>query len=221
MSVGSPQGARVGEDTAEVLFCSDLVIRRGSAVGSVALLVVLGTAACSPDSAAAPQTSTVTVTPPVSSTPAPAPSVSPSPAVPALAQQPTRAGAQAFARYFFEVYNYAFWTADPAPLKAISDSQCVYCKSNIDVVESVRAQQARVEGGRIEVTTAVAAPGDPTDRLVVNLLLHQEAGRTLSATGALLEDLPEIRAGRVDVAVRWTGDHWLMRNAHVLKDGET
>jgi hypothetical protein len=197
-----------------VLFYSDLVIRWGS----VAVVVAVGLVGCSGASTGAPRTSTVTVTPTASATPSP--SVSPSPALPAAAQQPTRAGAQAFARYFFAVYNYAFWTADPAPLKAISDKDCVFCASSIDAVRAIQQEQDVAQGGRIEVLVAVAAPGDPQERLLVNMSLYQESGRTLSRQGQVVDTTPERRNGRVDLVVRWVGERWILVEGDIKRDGE-
>jgi hypothetical protein len=140
--------------------------------------------------------------------------------LPALAQQPTRAGAQAFARHFFAVYNYAFWSSDPAPLKAISDSDCVFCNSTIDAVQAVEQRDDRAEGGRIEVLVAVAAPGDPADRLLVNTLLHQERGTTRSVGGQVVATTPERKNGRVDLFVRWVDDHWVLLEGDIKRDGE-
>lgn len=194
------------------------MIIRGSLRTVLPIVVVLvGLGACSNDSAPPRQTSTVTVTPTVTST---SPSASPTPSLPAAAQQPTRAGAEAFARYFFEIYNYAFCNADPAPLQAISAAECVYCKSTLDRVRSMREEQARAEGGLITVTTAVAAPGEPGDGLIVNLVLDQETGRTLSPAGEVVGTTPAVKNGRVDIGVRWESGRWILLDAHVLKDGE-
>jgi hypothetical protein len=195
------------------------VIVRGTLRAILPIVVVLvGLGACSSGSAPPRRTSTVTVTPTATSI---SPSASPMPTLPAAAQQPTRPGAEAFARHFFAVYNYAFWNADPAPLQTLSDAECVYCNSVASGVTAMRSKGNRVEGGRILVTTAVAAPGDPQVGLLVNLILDQDAGRTLSASGALVGTTAERRNGRADVAVRWGGTSWVMLDVHLLRDGES
>jgi hypothetical protein len=143
------------------------------------------------------------------------------PILPAAARQPTPAGAQAFARHFFAVYNYAFWTGDSKPLEAISDKDCIYCKSVVSGVSAMKKKGNRVIGGRLEVTTAVAAPGVPDNGLLVNLVLQQEEGRTLSASGAVVGTTAEKSNGRVDVAVRWVGSTWIMLDVHLVRAGES
>jgi hypothetical protein len=195
------------------------VIIRGS-LRTVLLIavVLLGLGACSNGSVPPRQTSTVTVTPTATST---SPSASPTPALPAAAQQPSRAGAGAFARYFFEVYNYAFWNADPAPLRAISGPDCLFCKSSIEAVESIRMGRDRVEGGEARVTVALAAPGNPSERMLVNLVLDQDAGKTYSSSGEVIGTTVERKHGRMDMSLRWVSGRWIVLAADVIKAGES
>lgn len=189
-------------------------------VAGVASAIVLS--GCGGGSSSGPATSTVTVIPTREGpTPSPSPSASPSPTLPAVARQPTRAGAQAFARYFFAAFNYSLWTRDASSVRAVSDSRCVYCNSIVSAVDSMREKSLRVEGGRLEVPTAVAAPGDPTDRLLVNLLVNQEPGRTLSESGDVVSRSLGTKNGRVDAAVRWRDGRWILLDAHILKPGES
>jgi hypothetical protein len=156
----------------------------------------------------------------VTNTVSPTPSASAAPALPSEAQQPTREGAEAFARYYFAVYNHAFLTADPSLLKELSDGQCIFCNSTISAVQDIHDQNEHVIGGRITVTSAVAAEGIPTDRIVVNLRLDQDAGQTLSRTGVVDDTTPAQKGFRVDLAVRWITDRWIFLNAHFPKAGE-
>lgn len=195
------------------------MITRGRTGMVVAVLAVLVLAGCADGEEPPKVTSTVTVTPSPSRSLSPSPS--PAPTLPPEAQQPTRPGAEAFARYFFAVYNYAFWNADPAPLQAISDSGCVYCNSTLDRVRSVRAKRTRVVGGELRVTTAVATPGDGADGFLVNLVLLQEEGQTYSPGGDVLGSSPRVANARMDVAVGWSGNRWLLLDGHILKPGES
>lgn len=198
------------------------MIDRGSRRIAVVVLTVV-VAAVSGCSGASSSSSvplpTPTVTTPPSTSPVPSPS--PSPTLPVAAQQPTREGAEAFATYFFAVYNYALWVRDPAPLRAISDLNCVYCNSVITSVQSMRGKRTTVEGGRMYVNTAVAAPGTPEERIIVNLVVSQDPGHTLSDTGAVLGKNAGTKYGRVDIAVRWTSGHWMIQNVHILNASES
>lgn len=192
------------------------MISRGSRRAVVAFAAIVAVGGCADDAPAPPRvTSTVTVTPSSASPASSAPS--PSPTLPPEAQQPTRPGAEAFARYFFAVYNYATWARDSRLLRSVSDSECVYCNSMIEWIDSLRPSGSMVLGGRIDIPTAVSAPGEPHDRVVVNLLVDQEAGKTLSSSGQVIDSSPEVRKGRIDVAVRWSGDRWLLLDAHIVE----
>ena len=151
----------------------------------------------------------------------PSPSPSPAPTIPDAAKQPTPAGAQEFVRYFFAVYNHAFWSTNPLELQAISDSKCVFCNNTIQRIYNVKSGGHHVIGGNITVTTAVAAPGDPTVGLLVNLVLDQTAGKTVASDGRIMGTTPEVSHSRMDVATRWETDHWVFLDAHTFAKGES
>jgi hypothetical protein len=182
-------------------------------------MVMLSAAACS-DAARAPAGSS-----PVASVPAsnPTPTVtgSPAPVLPDAAKQPTRPGAEAFVRHFFAVYTYAFSAMDPQQLQEISDRSCKFCASAIESVQAGRAKGEKTVGGHIKVTVAVAGPGIAADRLIVNALLDQDSGQTVSAQHQVVVNVPSRRNFRLDAAVRWEDEHWVFLNAHIIQPGES
>jgi hypothetical protein len=169
--------------------------------------------ACSDGAAPPPIPAPVTTTVTDTSTPTPSPSAAP--LLPDAARQPTRPGAEAFVRHFFAVYNHAYWTADSRGLQAISDNACIFCNSAIKSINGIQRDRELVSGGRITVSTAVAAPGDADQGLLVNLVLEQERGATLSIDGKTIDTTPERVHSRVDAAVRWAIDHWIFLDAHI------
>jgi hypothetical protein len=193
-------------------------LRRPPNLGVVAL-IVLSLAACS-HAATAPASSTPVIST-VTATPGPTATASPAPILPIAARQPTRPGAEAFFRHFMAVYTYAFRVLDPAQLQAVSDQHCKFCASAIESVQAGRAKGEKTVGGRIAVTVAVAGPGDATDRLIVNALLNQDPGQTVSANREVLVNVPARKNFRLDAAVRWENDHWVFLNAHILLPGES
>src|SRR5687768_14447899 len=80
----------------------------------------------SPTTTPSATTSTNTVTP--TTTPSTALSVS----VPAAAKAHTDAGAEAFARFFYESVSRSQHLADSAPIRLLSIRQCVACQSLIE-----------------------------------------------------------------------------------------
>jgi hypothetical protein len=186
--------------------------------------VVLSAAACSDaatsTSSSSPAVSSAAVAPVPSATASSAAS-SPAPILPDAAKQPTRPGAEAFVRHFFAAYTYSFSVMDSQELRAISDHDCRFCVSAIDSVESGRAKGEKTVGGHIMVTVAVAGPGDASDRLIVNALLDQDSGQTVSAEHQILVRVPERKGFRLDAAVRWETHRWIFLNAHIVQPGES
>jgi Family of unknown function (DUF6318) len=191
--------------------------RTGAALAVGALVGAL--AACSDGST--PATSQPPVTATVTDTVTPSPTASPAPTLSDVAKQPTRQGAEEFVRYFFAIYNHAFWTADPSRLQAISDPKCIFCNSAINAVKNIRSANEHVTGGEIGIPTIVAAPGDPKKGYLVNLVIRQAKGQTADPKGAVVGTTPEIKHRRVDAAVRWESDHWVFLDAHIFKEGES
>jgi len=118
----------------------------------VALLALLS--GCSSSDSAAP---TPGVSSPAAAVTTTSASVTPTVAAPVLpeaAKQPTRPGAEAFFRYFIDVYTYTFTSQDTTPMRTISDSGCTFCTGAVEDAESSRANGEHVVGGVGTVTYA-------------------------------------------------------------------
>ena len=131
------------------------VMRRLAGFGL--LVVVTGCSGATP--AAGPGT-----LPPVAAAVAPPTSVPVSPSVepvekPALADEATEAGAEAFARYWMAVRNEAYVTLDPTRLQAISRRGCATCEAYVESLSQARSEGRTYRGGQSAVLSAVASPG--------------------------------------------------------------
>src|SRR5262249_23634400 len=109
-----------------------------------------------------------------SSTPAPA-----APVLPPEASVGTRAGAGAFFRYFWAVYNYSYIAKSADDLRQASAGQCGFCGQAIREIEKGRLLGYQFIGADVSVLAAVAAPGDVGRGLIVNALARQSPGRTV------------------------------------------
>lgn len=183
----------------------------------MAAVVVLAPvmASCTDESSPAPPGATGTPIP-VETTPLPSgfsPSPSPAPVLPSAAAQPTRAGAEAFIRYFFDVYQYSFTIMDPAPLRVVSAPDCDFCNSTIRAVDGGRQKSRRSVGHGIEIRAIVAAPGKSTTGVLVNIVFDQKAARTIASDGSVVALTPEKRNIRMDMIVRWVDGRWLLLDA--------
>jgi hypothetical protein len=194
---------------------------------AVALLVAVAVAAAgcsSGGSSPARVTSTVTVPPSAGSSSVPVSSsasatISP-PVLPAAARRPTRAGAEAFFRYFVATYSYAFSSLDAQPLQTVSDPQCSFCASVAADIQAAKASGQTFVNGEVSVVAAVAAPDDPAQGMLVNAVISQSESRTVDGAGATIRTTSPIPHQRADAVVRWTGRTWLVMALHVLKPGE-
>jgi hypothetical protein len=148
-------------------------------------------------------TGTGSPSPTLSETPEP-------PALPDAATKPTRAGAAAFLRYFFAIYNYSFASLDSSAIERISAESCRFCQGVRKDVQSAKEQGLRFEGAEIAVVAAVAAPGEARKGLVVNGSIDQRVGRSVDRSGAIRRELAAANGVRVDAGVRWTDRGWIV-----------
>jgi hypothetical protein len=74
------------------------------------------------------------------------------------------------------------------------------------------AQKAgeRFIGGVISVKTVVAAPGDPTAGMLVNVVVDETPGRRISSTGKTVLNYPSQVNLRMDIGVRWMRGKWFV-----------
>lgn len=135
-------------------------IVKGAAMGGArvgaALLAVLLTAACTDGSTGAepppePDVS-VTETPTETGSPTADPPPTPPP-LPAAATQPTKAGAVAFARHYFEMVNYSLESLDTGPLRELT-YRCRGCDGGADSVDDI-AENSGVSSGGLWTTLSV------------------------------------------------------------------
>lgn len=132
------------------------------------------------------------------------------PALPVEATKPTREGAAAFVHHFLNRLNSAFRTSSPGSLNGLTLSSCTFCA---DVTKDLSAAQKAGErfiGGVISVKTVVAAPGDPTAGMLVNVVVDETPGRRISSTGKTVLNYPSQVNLRMDIGVRWMRGKWFV-----------
>ncbi|UUZ57735.1 DUF6318 family protein [Nocardioides sp. B-3] len=126
-----------------------MVVRRLLATTvTVPLLLV---AACNGDEPT-PQTPTPTAS---SSTSTPTPTVDPL-AIPVEATKPTKAGAEALIRHFWDMVNHPVETGDAAPVRKLYGRGCDFCAAGVDFYESILKQGHTIKGGRESVVSISA-----------------------------------------------------------------
>jgi hypothetical protein len=159
------------------------------------------TAASSPDVSASP-----------SGTSTPAPPTAPPP-------RRTAKGAEAFVRYFWEVYNYTYASQDTRLLTSISAPTCVFCKATTIAVEDLSKKGQRVAGAKISVKAATAPPGDLRRGAIVVTVISEEPGRTVSRDGSLISTTKGVRDMKSEIALDRRGNRWVV--ADLANDEES
>lgn len=130
------------------------------------------------------------------------------PTLPPAALVPSRDGAAAFARFFVARINIAYGDASPDPLVGLGLPSCTFCAELVDDLSSAQARSEKYTGGAITPKSVVAAPGDPSSGLIVNLVVDQTTGKQLTAGGGVIREYPARTSMRMDIGVKWVQGKW-------------
>ncbi|CEA09192.1 hypothetical protein BN1051_02559 [Arthrobacter saudimassiliensis] len=154
------------------------VLRRTAAAGLI-MALAWGLTSCADDGAGAeeptagasadPSATSASASPASTPTPTPTPSAAYSPAsaagpaqnvplpvMPDIAREKSKEGLEAFARYFYEVVNYAYETGDLAPLDAISGPDCVACNFARNQIGVGYEGDDWIVGGQLDIKAVVS-----------------------------------------------------------------
>nr|WP_299164947.1 DUF6318 family protein [uncultured Arthrobacter sp.] len=178
-----------------------------------------GAAQTPPDSPSASASAPASVPPSATPTPTPSPASADGPAVnipvpekPALADENTVEGLEAFTEWWFELGNYAVITGNSAPWIAETDPGCKNCSALVDSVNRSHADGGWVVGGSVTVETFDSKFRETTQGSVASFVtMSQDASAYYSSEGNLIEELP----AREEQVVRQTfaehnGERWIM-----------
>lgn len=90
----------------------------------------------------------------------------PKPEMPAIAQEHTQAGAEAFAKYFMEAHAYAMATRDPEVLSALCSDESEFCAYFIDIIEDCLETDSYMDGYYVQdLIVSGSLEGGTTDRV--------------------------------------------------------
>jgi hypothetical protein len=152
-------------------------------------------------------------------TPSPTPTPSASPTRPAAMEINDLEGAKAAARYFLELYPYAYNTGDLTSWKEMSHPDCIFCASVVDNVEQLFAGGGYEVGGELSFEHVTAnEPLEGNELYGVDLDVIQGSSTKHDASGSVLS-VTETARYRISVALAATGTGWLIRGvSHELAD---
>jgi len=204
-------------------------VRLGVAASvAVCALALSGCQGASPGGTS--ETTTAVVSPSATPTPTPTPAAVykpadaqgkaqnvPVPVKPALADENSKAGLEAFVGYWFALLNYGYETGDLSAWSALTKSGCAFC-DNVKSAIAVGYKTDRWQvGGRIS-TPSIAAKmveGSSTQQVVVQVT--QEAIEFYKADGSVGRT-PETASNTASVVIASFADGaWSVSDMHLLQ----
>lgn len=129
--------------------------------------------------------------------------------VPSAARQHTPAGAEAFVRFFVDRINAAYLTADPTPIRVISERGCLSCRSLEKDVSSLAAKGQRYSSAALTFTSDIAIGGAPKGQQHVRLFMTQNRVNIIDGNGQVVRTDRE-KPLKSTVGLIWQGGQWLV-----------
>lgn len=117
------------------------------------------------------------------------------------------AGAEAFARYWFTVSDYAYQTGDVEQIDAIAEGTCTACQRISEEIKSQFASGGHFEGMVTTVESAAATPPDERGT-IVTVVYREAANRTIAADGTVEEEFAASGTAGANVYLSATPQGW-------------
>jgi hypothetical protein len=168
--------------------------------------------------ATGPATSAAAVEPPPSSSPAPSVVYSTPPEAlikprrpDILDGPPSEAAAVAFAKYYLQMYIYAYLTGDGKPLYVLGQPNCVYCNNVKGNIAREYDADHHDEGGTITIEHASVHDYGVNGAFKVVLYGTQAPGREVDAQGRTVVEYREPERVEWDFGLVWNEEQgWLV-----------
>jgi hypothetical protein len=129
--------------------------------------------------------------------------------------EPSPEGAVAVARYFIQLYPYAYATGDLTAWNSLSSPHCKFCKSTHDNVLRATKQGTHDSGGLIEINDEHVRENSPGSSYEVVFDFIQHESRTLDPKGNVVETYPEEDPSRMSIVLHWGKRGWVVRGVSV------
>jgi hypothetical protein len=165
-------------------------------------------AGCTGGSGAAPSAST-SASASVSTLPSPSVTPSATASVPAAARAHTKAGAEAFVRFYMDQVNLAWTGPNQSVLPGLGIDGCLSCSSFQDIAVALVKEGHRYAHDPVTVLAVVAETTLSGVQQRLTMTLHQHEVDVIDATGATVSTDPD-KTGDFTVVVTWKGGRWLL-----------
>lgn len=191
----------------------------GAGLLLVGVLSAAGLAACTDDEPAPRPSITA---PPSTGASSPTPSATATATAPVAPKaEPTPKSAEAFVKYFWDVYNYSYTARDSRNFNEISGPDCAFCNDTIRAINELLDDDHYIRGSDVRLGVAVAPPTDPADGLIVATVISEHPGRIVTASGSTVSRTKGVRNMKSEIALDWTARGWIVRDlANDEKTGE-
>lgn len=140
-----------------------------------------------------------------SSTPTETPTVDPL-AIPEVAKEPTKEGAEALVRHYFDMFNYFLESGDAVPIRKLYIPSCTYCEAAVQVYGFAQSKGHTFTGAKsiLKVRTFPLS-----ERSVLALVTSkQTAIIETDKQGRQLSRVPPVERDRYEYFVRLEDGQW-------------
>ena len=194
-----------------------MTIRRG--IAAVVASQLLWLSSCSEDdpepvipepSVSTSSTATTTATP--------TPTVDPL-AIPAAARKPTKAGAEALVRHYYDMFNHLWATGDSLPVRKLYGERCSLCEAPIGAIELAQSKGHSYEGSAEVISIQVELLGKVVGILggVVFVDIRQTEVVERDANSEVVNRFPAVDRESFEYFVAFQDGKWEITNAEVSK----
>jgi hypothetical protein len=152
-----------------------------------------------------PRPTSASPTTPPSPTPAHPPPVAPT-------AERTAKSAEAFVKYFWDVYNYSYATENFRELERISSPDCIFCQDTKMAIQDLLRQKSHIRGATIAMKVAIAPPSDPAAGLIVETVIDEQPSQTVTTDGSVVRSTDGIRDMKSEIALDWRTGKWIVRD---------
>jgi len=141
----------------------------------------------------------------------------PVPVKPALADQNSKAGLEAFTKYWFALLDYGFQTGDTKTWASLSSTDCVFCSDLKAGITNDYKDGSWLVGGRIQTprVEAVTAISEPVQKVTVQVL--QSAASGYKSDGSKGDRSGTASNSAVVILVAYKAGTWSVADMHPLK----
>lgn len=132
------------------------------------------------------------------------------PALPDAATKATKAGAEAFIQYYWDLINYAEVTGDVKPLRRTSGSSCDGCNDGIRAIRKHYRNGGHIMGGeyRVTIKSTEHAKVEDNAAVVIGAQITVSSAEQSVINGDGTTRMVKPGSSEWTLAVLWNGDHW-------------